>query len=258
MAVLRKNKENGMFETTSDRLALCRRISDIVINASETAFEKDITVQKKGHGNFVTSADLKIEQILKEQLSRLYPDIGFISEEAAPDIRNCFNWIIDPIDGTTNYLNHFPFAVSIALENRETEEIIAGIVYSPLDRELYFAGKGTGSYKINSNGFCEQIQVKEFDATEGISIFGMPYDRSKTRKILNIAEEYYSVSSDLKRIGPASLDICRVASGQAKLYFELDLNIWDVSAGLVILEEAGGSFEIKDDLFLFYGKHSPI
>ncbi len=79
----------------------------------------------------------------------------------------------------------------------------------------------------------------------------MPYNREKTEKIFNIAKKAYGFSSDLKRVGPSSLDICMVAEGKAKLYFELDLNVWDICAGMLILTEAGGNYRQEDDLFLF-------
>lgn len=234
-----------------DVTVLSEQVLEIVMEVSNIAFEEDITVSTKGQGNFVSSADLKIEQELKKSLRKISPDIGFITEEEKSEERNEYNWIIDPIDGTTNYLNGFPFAISLALEDRVNESIVLGIVYNPVEKTLYYATKGKGSYKIDRLGRKTRIHVGEFNENEGISIFGMPYNRSKSEKILKLAEGYYKISSDLKRIGPSSLDICRVASGQAKLYFELDLNIWDIAAGLLILEEAGGSYKKLDDLYIF-------
>ena len=100
------------------------------------------------------------------------------------------------------------------------------------------------------DGNKKRLKVGSFPDNEGLAIFGMPYNREKTEKILNVAKNVYKVSSDLKRIGPSSLDICMVAEGKAKLYFELDLNIWDICAGMLILTEAGGNYRQEDDLFL--------
>ena len=109
---------------------------------------------------------------------------------------------------------------------------------------------GQGSFAIE-NGIKKRLSVGAFPDNEGIAIFGMPYNREKTEKIFNIAKKAYGFSSDLKRVGPSSLDICMVAEGKAKLYFELDLNVWDICAGMLILTEAGGNYRQEDDLFLF-------
>lgn len=161
-------------------------------------------IEKKGHGNFVTSVDREMENELKIQLHRLIPDAGFIAEESGKALKARLNWVIDPIDGTTNFIYGLPYAVSVALIVQEIRQVVIGVVYNP-----------------------------------------------KTDKILNAAKRVYKFSSDLKRIGPSSLDICMVAEGKAKLYFELDLNIWDICAGILILTEAGGDFIQEDDLFLF-------
>ena len=104
---------------------------------------------------------------------------------------------------------------------------------------------------ILEKGMVTQLRVRTFPPDEGIVVFGMPYDRSKTGKILDIVQKYYAIASDMKRIGPSSLDICLVASGKAKMYLELDLNLWDISAGILILTEAGGTYVQKGDLYIF-------
>jgi len=207
-------------------------------------------VEKKGHGNFVTSTDKEIEKELKIQLHELIPCAGFIAEESSKDSNLELNWVIDPIDGTTNFIYGLPYAVSVALTRQEIGQIILGVVYSPKTNTIYYACRGQGSYVV-SNGITQRLHVGNFIDNEGIAIFGMPYNRDKTAKIFDIAQKVYKVSSDLKRIGPSSLDICMVAEGKAKLYFELDLNIWDICAGILILSEAGGVFRQDEDLFLF-------
>lgn len=209
-------------------------------------------IEKKGQGNFVTTADRSIEQELMKNLRMLLPGAGFVTEESGESCVNGFNWIIDPIDGTTNYIYGLPYAISVALEFKPKKEILMGIVYNPRDELLYYACKDTGSYLIR-HGIKKKLHVNKFAPNEGIAIFGMPYDRKKSGKILKIAEKYYAQSSDLKRIGPASLDICMVATGQVKMYFELDLHIWDIAAGMLILLEAGGHYLVEDDLMIFYG-----
>lgn len=212
---------------------------------------KNYSVEKKSHGNFVTSVDIIIEHYLFDTLHTLCPEAGFISEESNHQIKK-WNWVIDPIDGTGNFINGFPYTISIALIN-EVRQPIVGVVYSPTSDELFYAYEGGGAF-VQRDGKIEKIHVGKFEETEGFIIFGMPYDRAKTHKILSIVEQLYEFASDIKRIGPASLDICRVAEGKAKIYVELDLNIWDYAAGLLILKEAGGivfpTTENGDCLFL--------
>lgn len=207
-------------------------------------------IEKKGHGNFVTSVDREMENELKIHLHRLIPDAGFIAEESGKALKARLNWVIDPIDGTTNFIYGLPYAVSVALIVQEIRQVVIGVVYNPKTNTLYYACNGQGSYVVN-NGVTKRLRVGDFSDEEGVAVFGMPYNREKTDKILNAAKRVYKFSSDLKRIGPSSLDICMVAEGKAKLYFELDLNIWDICAGILILTEAGGDFIQEDDLFLF-------
>lgn len=207
-------------------------------------------IEKKGHGNFVTSVDREMENELKIQLNRLIPDAGFIAEESGQTLKAGLNWVIDPIDGTTNFIYGLPYAVSVALIVQQISQVVIGVVYNPRTDTLYYACNGQGSYIVN-NGVTKRLKVGEFSDKEGVAVFGMPYNREKTDKIFDVAKRVYKFSSDLKRIGPSSLDICMVAEGKAKLYFELDLNIWDICAGILILTEAGGDFMQEDDLFLF-------
>ena len=235
------------------RYAFCK---DCVIPAVRAAAAeqtgKACRVEKKGHGNFVTDADQRIEGELKRRLGELLPGSDFLAEESGLETKDnpVYRWIIDPIDGTTNFLYGLPYTVSVALEHVPTGGILIGVVLAPQEDAVYYAVKGRGSWRITA-GREEQIHTKPCSGDEGIILFGLPYDRSKTERIFSIAKEYFAACSDLKRIGPASLDICRVACGIAKLYFELDLHEWDVAAGILILQEAGGVYQKKDDLMIF-------
>lgn len=229
-----------------------KELIPVVVKSSEITKEKIRIIEKKGHGNFVTDIDKHIEEYLKQELSSLLPDSGFVGEESGASKDNSdYLWIIDPIDGTTNYIYGYPYAISVALKSTQNDELLIGVVVEPKRECVYFGCKEKGSYKLE-NGVISRLSIGTFPENEGVIIFGMPYDRKKSTKILGIVDEYYSIASDMKRIGPSSLDICRVASGNAKLYLELDLNIWDVSAGIVILQEAGGNYIVKDDLTIFY------
>lgn len=223
-------------------------------------------VRRKSHGNFVTGDDERVEAYLRGLLGELLPEAGFVGEESAPSTGSSYRWIVDPIDGTGNYLSGFDYAISIALESGEGAEL--GVVYAPHGDRLFFATRSGGAYVLEAasttfvgdrplidlDGLCrasKTIRVTPASDDEGIIIFGMPYDRDKTHRILGIVEALYPLASDAKRIGPASLDICRVACSMAKLYVELDLKPWDYAAGALVLEEAGGTVASKGDLMLF-------
>ena len=235
------------------RLSFCRdTVIPIVRETARENIGRTYDVTSKGHGNFVTSIDQKIEGELKRRLAEALPDAVFLAEESGEDAgrKARYKWIIDPIDGTSNFIFGFPYAVSVALQEVKSGRTLLGVVFVPETDTVYYAAWKKGSYRA-AGGLTEPLHVKRFQENEGIVIFGMPYDRTKSDKILAIAGEYYRTSSDLKRIGPASLDICRVASGAAKTYVELDLKEWDVAAGILILQEAGGTYEKRDDLMIF-------
>lgn len=238
-----------MVEENGYNLRFCEeKLIPLIKNIAKKYVEVPFQVEKKDHGNFVTTVDIKIENELKIELYKLIPDAGFITEESGQDLKTRLNWVIDPIDGTTNFIYGLPYAISVALT--ELNQAVIGVVYSPKTDTLYYACIGQGSYVVK-NGITKRLSVGKFSDEEGLAIFGMPYNREKTGKIFNIAKKVYQFSSDLKRIGPSSLDICMVAEGKANLYFELDLKIWDICASVLILGEAGGDFVQEDDLFLF-------
>lgn len=231
-------------------LSLCtKRIIPLICDIVDKLCVQNYDVELKGKGNFVTTTDIAIEDSLIKELKCIIPQSGFVSEESGEELSNDYNWIIDPIDGTTNYIHGFPYAVSVALSYKSINNIVLGVVYSPLNNSIYYACKGKGSYLIRG----EKIKKLHTDSNsiDGIAIFGMPYNRDKTSKILSVVEKYYPFFSDIKRIGPSSLDICLVAEGKADVYFELDLKLWDIAAGILILLEAGGDYKQVEDLFVF-------
>lgn len=244
------------FKIKEQRYEFCKnKLIPLVKRILDETIKKPTQIRKKGHGNYVTEIDIKIERKLIQELRILCPNVGFITEEEKSDIHDTFNWVIDPIDGTMNFINNLQFATSIALQEGNNREVLIGLVYEPYAGNLFYACKGCGSYKVVNNKEYK-LEVGNFPDSEGIGIFGLPYNRDKANKIFELAKKYYKISSDLKRIGPASLDICMVASGQAKFYFELDLNEWDIAAGILILQEAGGIYKNIDDLSLFYSSYA--
>lgn len=216
----------------------------------------------KSQGNYVTEADYAIESLLRERLLMLMPEVGFVGEETASESNHDIYWVVDPIDGTGNYLVGLPYTISVALLNADKRSIL-GIVYNPQQDDLWWALANNGAFRVNNASTYDKFDFKMLKAnstpiileptaaTEGNVIFGMPYDRSKAHRVFEYAERLFTMADDLKRIGSASLDICRVAIGQAKLYFELDLKTWDYAAAELILHEAGGSSTHIKDVSIF-------
>ena len=208
-----------------------------------------LQVSSKGPGDFVSIADKKSEKIIIEELLKAHPDYGILSEEAG--IINKDNkekrWIIDPIDGTSNFLNGIPqFAISIGYE--EMGEIICGIIFDPIKNEMFFAEKGSGAFLNNS-----RIRVSnKKKMKDSILVTGGPRFSTPRRDI--IFEEYIKISNavniPVRKFGSAALDIANVACGRFDGYWQWDLHYWDIAAGIIILKEAGGFvdfFETDND-----------
>jgi myo-inositol-1(or 4)-monophosphatase len=209
-------------------------------------------ISYKGDINLVTEMDMRSERAVVETLLAAFPGHGIIAEEETT-IRNDsgFTWIIDPLDGTTNYAHGYPcFSVSIALEH--DGEIIVGVVYDPMRNELFSAQKGQGAHL---NG--KTIRVSGTDALiRSLLATGFPYDRKVSEKNnLDYFHDLLMASQEVRRDGSAALDLCYVASGRFDGFWELKLKPWDVAAGSLIVSEAGGMvsdfsgtrFSIHDD-----------
>ncbi|MCX4363069.1 MAG: inositol monophosphatase family protein [Clostridia bacterium] len=209
------------------------------INKS-VSHRKNISIEKKRTADFVTNIDLKVEKKLIEGLKNI-DNIPCLSEESKLFMDYVDYWVIDPIDGTTNLIHDYPsFCVSIAkVRNNITEY---GFVYNLATKELFIGIKSQGSYLINTKyANKKKICVSKINnLSDGLIGFGFPYDRSKIDSLFNMSNIILKSCHDLKRNGPASLDICYVASGRFDGYFEYDLNEWDYKAAKLILEEAGG------------------
>ena len=206
---------------------------------------ENLQVSSKGPGDFVTSADKRTEKIIIQELQKAHPDYGIITEESG--IINKTNtsnrWIIDPIDGTTNFLNGIPqFAISIGYE--EENEIKCGVIFDPIKNEMFCAEKGNGAYLNNS-----RIRVSnKRKLKDSLIVTGGPRHSSKIRE--NIFAEYIGVSknvlSPIRKFGSAALDLAYVACGRFDGYWQRELNYWDIAAGIIILKEAGGFIDLFD------------
>ena len=197
-----------------------------------------LQVSLKGPGDFVTASDKKVEKILINELQKARPSYSILSEEIG-QINNdkSFKWIIDPIDGTANFLHGIPhFAISIGLEH--DDEIICGIVYDPIKDEMFVAEKGNGSYLNN-----QRMRVSSRSKLKDCIVFtGGPKVESKNKELA--LEEYKKISSKIlipiRKLGSASLDMAYVAAGRCDGFWQRNLNYWDIAAGIILVKEAGG------------------
>ena len=197
-----------------------------------------LQVSLKGPGNFVTASDKKAEKILIEELQKARPTYSILSEEIG-QITNDeeFKWIIDPIDGTANFLHGIPhFAISVGLE--ENNEIICGIIYDPIKDEMFIAEKGNGSYLNN-----QRLRVSSRSKLKDCVVFtGGPRQNAENKNI--VLKEYNNFSSEvetpIRKMGSAALDMAYVAAGRCDGYWQRNLNYWDIAAGIIIIKEAGG------------------
>lgn len=195
-----------------------------------------ISVQRKGAVDLVTNADLAAERLVIERIRDSFPDHEILSEEAGGSGAGSFVWIIDPLDGTTNYAHGFPvYACSVALQ--VDGEMVAGAVYEPNLDELFWANKSGGAYL---NG--KPIHVSSVnDLNAALLATGFPYDlRERPREVLDIFEKLSLVSQGMRRAGAAAVDLCFLACGRIDGFWELGLKPWDAAAAGLIVEEAGG------------------
>lgn len=198
---------------------------------------------KAGSANFVTEYDKKVQEMLRSKLAKILPDALFIGEEgetASYSDKGRF-FIVDPIDGTTNFIKDYRVScISVALV--EDGCVTIGMVYNPYMNELFWAKRGEGAY---CNG--RPLKVSEQPLGNGIVIFGTsPYDETLSERSFKKAYEYFKQSMDIRRSGSAALDLCSIAAGRAELFFELILQPWDYAAGVLLVEEAGGKVTTVD------------
>jgi myo-inositol-1(or 4)-monophosphatase len=199
---------------------------------------EQLQVSLKGPRNFVTAADRRAEEIVREELAKARPDYGFLGEEsgAHEGSDKSHRWIVDPLDGTTNFLHGIPhFAVSIALERNGA--IVAGLVYNPANDDLFIAERGKGAF-LND----QRIRVAGRQRlAEAVVACGLPHfgrgDLAVGRREIAAAQQHFA---GLRRFGAAALDLAWIAAGRFDAYWERDLSPWDLAAGIILVREAGG------------------
>ena len=202
---------------------------------------ENLQIQSKGLGDFVTNADLKVEEVLINTLKYYYPSASFITEERGRIQGQGETIVIDPIDGTSNFIHGIPL-VSIVIGKVVNKEITDGIIYNPVLDEFFWASKGKGAW-CNNKRLRVSKRQKLIDCLIGT---GIP---NGDRTYENYLEQINSVTKNcagLRRIGSASIDLAYVAAGKLDGFWEKNLNIWDVSAGVLLIREAGGKVTEPD------------
>lgn len=199
---------------------------------------ENLQVSLKGPANFVTAADRKAEKVLFEELSKARPGYGFLMEESGvvEGSDKSHRWIIDPLDGTTNFLHGIPmFSISVALEREG--QLIAGLVYNPIADEMFIAEKGQGAY-LNDRRIRVSVRrdLPQAVVATGIPHIGRPDHEGFLAELKTVMNEV----AGMRRMGSAALDLAYVAAGRFDAYWETNLAAWDIAAGIVLVREAGG------------------
>lgn len=198
---------------------------------------EQLQVSRKGLGDFVSTADHRAEKILIQELNKARPGFSFLLEETGAiegtDTEHC--WIVDPLDGTLNFLHGIPqFCISLGL--KKGDEIIAGVIYNPILDELYWAEKGKGAF-LNQR----RIRVSgRRHMDEALVAIGTPYHHQADPSAINYAGRLAGKVAGMRRLGSAALDLAYVAAGKFEAFFATNLKPWDLAAGILMVKEAGG------------------
>ena len=223
-----------------DRLiAVVRRAGDMIRDAHD--IEKD-THEKNGAADLVTKYDVAVQAFLQRELLALVPEAGFFGEEGEHEtLDKPWVFVVDPIDGTTNFVRHMHHSnIAVALVHEGC--VAYGVVYNPFTEEMFAARRGGGAFL---NG--RPIHVSDRDMSHAITLCGSTiYDRRFTDRSFSLMRRLYDLGLDFRRFGSAELDVCYVACGRAEVFFECRLSPWDYAAGSLILTEAGGKITRLD------------
>lgn len=232
-------------------ISICKQVGSFVKH-EHSSFQKSF-IEYKGHNDLVSYVDKEAEVKLVQALGALLPESGFIAEEGTTNKKGeVYNWIIDPIDGTTNFIHALPvFAISVALMREK--EIILGVVLEINRDECFYATKG-------GKAFCNGIPISVSNTPalkDSLIATGFPYyDFGKMDVYLAILKAFMRNSHGVRRLGSAAVDLVYVACGRFEAFFEYNLKPWDVAAGVLIVQEAGGTvsdFSNGDD-YVFGGE----
>jgi myo-inositol-1(or 4)-monophosphatase len=214
-------------------------------------YQKGVATEYKGDVDLVTEADRSSEKLIVERLHQQFPDHGIYGEEGTRDnIESEYRWYVDPLDGTTNFAHGFPvFCVSLGLEHRPAGiapdadgTLTAGIVYDPMRDELFIAEKGRGAYLNGKKIHASRIN----DLAECLMATGFPSRKRHENPNIHFYQQITLRSHGVRRAGSAALDLAYTACGRFDGYWEFNLNPWDTSAGVLLVQEAGGTVTTFD------------
>ncbi|PPR45759.1 MAG: Inositol-1-monophosphatase [Alphaproteobacteria bacterium MarineAlpha5_Bin6] len=202
---------------------------------------ENLQINSKSVGDFVTNADINVEKSLLETLQKYFPDVTYLSEEKGLIKGNEEMIVIDPIDGTTNFIHGIPI-IGIVVAKIKDDEITDGVIFNPISDEFFWASKGNGAWCNN-----KRLRVsKRHNLETSIIGTGIPHSNEiedkHMKEIYNIAKD----SSGIRRMGSAAIDLAYVAAGKLDGFWERGLNIWDVSSGILLVKEAGGKITELD------------
>ncbi|MEO6190725.1 MAG: inositol monophosphatase family protein [Saprospiraceae bacterium] len=225
-----------------DLSKLCLKVIEITREvgsfiSSELGKVEDHHIVEKDLHSLVSYVDIESEKKLVVDLRKLIPDSGFITEENTTEISTNaeFTWIIDPLDGTTNYLRGIPiFCISIALLHQD--KLVLGVIYHIMQDELFHTWKGGGAYLNGRPISVSNIQTIQ----EAVVATGFPYKVKKMAELTGILQVILNESRGVRRLGSAAIDLAYTACGRFDCYYEAAINPWDVAAGILLIEEAGG------------------
>lgn len=213
-----------------------KSVESLVLDTKKIILDKTtLSVSIKAKNDFVTDIDIAISDFLKTKLKEIDPTVGFFSEEEEGNLQdNC--WILDPIDGTTNLIYGYNLS-SVSIGHYLDGEVVYGIVYNPFTEEIFTAERGKGAF-LNHK---KRLKVSTRNIDESLIEFGAGSTHKEfTEENFNLVKKIFEQCVDVRRICSSALDLCYIASGRIDGYFERILKPWDIAAGSLILEEAGG------------------
>ena len=225
------------------RSPLISVMTDAVMKASRSLKRdfgevENLQVSRKGPGDFVSAADHRAEEVLRDALEKARPGYGFVLEEGGVVLGSdtTHRWHVDPLDGTTNFLHGIPhFCISVGLEREN--QIVAGVIYDPIKDEMFVAERGKGAYVNN-----RRLRVAgRREMADAVAYCGLPHlGRPAHPQFLSELALVMAVCSGMRRMGACALDMAYVAAGRADIFWERDIQTWDIAAGTIIVREAGG------------------
>lgn len=220
---------------------MLNRIIEIVKEAGKLLSDKNINIIQKGNNsNYVTSVDVNVQKFLEKELLQLLPGSVFVGEENATEkVTGEYIWVVDPIDGTSNFIRGIGISsISVGLLKNRIPYI--GVIYQPYRNEMYWAEIGKGAYR---NGQKIRVSNRDFCHSHLCSAMSL-YNKDYAKPCFNIIERVYAEADDLRRLGSAATELAYLAAGRVELYFEIRLFLWDIAGAIPIITEAGGFTEI--------------